>query len=208
MPTPTPTPTPSSVSPPTLKALTPGMGSAVGQVLFIDGMGAYQYRVYIFKTDSEYGYASCQVDANGYYVFPRLPPAKYTIYCVIPPVWDFTGYNLDAHMNVVEGETTTAPTIRDKFRIIEIGCKGEYAKGSRPNFSWVDVPTAAYYRVQVWSKHPWQEYQEEVRISNTDLVWPMLLLDRQYRVVVEVYNAVDKKLGFGYKDFWIGPPSN
>ena len=181
----------------------PGLGAATGQVLFPDGMPAYRSIVYIFKQGETSSFASCWVDVDGYYSFPKLPVGSYELYAAsYATIWGFTDPP-DAEITVSEQEVVIVPTIT-VLRNIVISCQEEFTTTTQPEFSWEAVPNAKYYSVKVRSiTDGYGDYTKEMQILDTQVTWSALS-PGHYRVDVNAHNEQDSLIGSGCEWFWIG----
>jgi hypothetical protein len=226
---PTPTTTPSKILIPTPKLTTPGTGAIIGQVMFPDGSPAYRSIVYIFKGEETHSFASCYVDANGYYMFDELPLGNYSIY--VASYGTFWGFNQepDAIVSVSERETTTAPTLTvlgnmeivfDNPRIA--GIPGEdytslyVISGPKPKFTWNSVPNTSYYIVTIKYGAVGTEtiplglnYIENQEVTDNIILWATdlsILPHHRFIISVEAYTKDNVLIASGSELFSIDNP--
>jgi len=219
--------TPAITPVPTPKFTTPGMGAAVGQVMFPDGRPAHRSMVVIFKSEETSSFDSFMVDTNGYYVFDDLPVGSYDIYTSSYASYLFFTGPPAATITVSEHETTTVPTLTVLMNI-EVtldkpktaGLPGEpytskyVIDGHNPKFMWTDIQNAAYYVVTIWStyteKHPSsRDYDEAQKVANNMIVWPTSLSSlsyQEFRIDVEAYMEDGTLLASGYELFAVDNP--
>jgi len=189
---------------------TPGTGAIIGQVMRPDSEPAFVTVVYIFKGGETSSYASCFVDMNGYYMFDDLPPERYSLFTATgnPSAFGPFVKQPDALVTVLEGVTTTAPTLIQSLCIGILlpdrdPVTGKITDCNNPKFTWTDVPKAAYYVVTIKERSFRVEYKETQEVVTNTIVWPTNLSSLPYQdfeIDVEAYAKGDILIASG--DEW------
>lgn len=200
------------------KALPPDRGIIIGTVLYGDGTPANHVFMYIFRDEESSCFAFCITDTDGCYIFDNLPFGRYEIYssgmelgrecdgwyCVEKEVYRPFARPPEI-VNLTKSELRIAPT-RTHFRAIKIHHLEEYINTNQPEISWQPVPTAAYYKVEIWSSTGhYGEYEREITVFNTSIIWPEPLAKMRYGISVYAYDSHNTYLTDDYDSFWIGP---
>jgi len=195
-------------------------GTIIGTVLYADGTPASKTYMYIFKDEDSLCFAFGITDTDGFYTFNHLPFGRYEIYSSgivlgmgFEDWWDidkdtYTSFTRRPEVvNLTKNELRIAPT-RTHFRNIIIYCLQEYLNTNQPVISWEPVPTAAYYKVEIYagyqSERNHEDYEKEITVSDTSIIWPEQLIETDYVISVDAYDENGIYLTDGHDLFWIG----
>lgn len=200
------------------KALPPDKGIIIGTVLYADGTPANNVFVYIFKDEESCSFAFCTTDKEGHYTFADLPFGHYEVYssnmqlglyepCVEKDLYR-SFIRPPETVNLTKNQLIIAPT-RTHFKEIKMHYHKEYFNTNQPEISWDPVPTAAYYKVKIvdgyLNEGDHEDYEKEITVFDTSIVWPEQLTEMHYMVSVYAYDNNDMYLTDAYESFWIGP---